>query len=867
VEGRPFERVGSGFVLALALLAARASAQQGEPAQARSPFAAALAQKMRAHPYLARTAFEPVESHPPYLVFVQRSTESTARPAGEVAAAAVALLDPVRERFEKEVATPLRLERRAAALAVIVLGSRDAFDECYRATSGAWHFDAPSPTHALRATFARDVGAAVLYDEPGEARDPLERARSAQHAFVHALQCAYHPENEAAPLRCWLFEGMADFLARPERADAFPAPERLSDFVRDAKAPDTRWAHLRTLAEMCTVDEPLHLEEFFQERTPDPSLMPGPDQDPWTAFYRQATLLYAFLATRDGEHRAGLAKWIGRAFAGSRGADAFAASFAPRKVEELERSFLGWIQDEHERAFPSEKVKPELLLGCLSRADLGALAAAEPAPSAAPAPASGTARSAPAPRAPAGSTRALAPLSIADATPDERLAWAITEIGAGRLRAGRTRLNELRQGADAALVERIEREDRRAAAWEAARDAFLARVVGDESEIELDLGPRVTATEFGVRAYSEGLVELDDKKGGIRRVPVESLDPLALARAMRTGPSESEWQRFYLFVLRGDERWKKLLKPEGAEAAALLADARSDYPGRLQLGEAMAKIAALADRPPPSTPKEADQRAQAFKHLLTELSGTSIVARKRAQLRAHAQAVFERRFDLTGPSSVLAGRLETLGAERVRITYAFDDPKELADFSTDLYPKIASRSLGTTQAKDVPFQVSRGALIALGQATLRTLYDLEAPLSVRYDVEFEKAEAERMAFYLAAGIADDGAEHFVWAVNLDSLQMLDHSGWATSAVNESEFVLGQAYPLELRHDGREARLLCNGKEQARLGVEARQWGALFLRANTDLSLAIQKLVIEGRLRPESFDRMKRAWAERQMAGL
>src|SRR6185503_14987530 len=93
----------------------------------------------------------------------------------------------------------------------------------------------------------------------------------------------------------WVFEGLADALARPAAGETFPAPERLAAFVDDARSAITRWAHLRTLEEMCSVDEPLELQAFFEQRTRDQSMRPGPEQDPWTAFYREATLLTAFL--------------------------------------------------------------------------------------------------------------------------------------------------------------------------------------------------------------------------------------------------------------------------------------------------------------------------------------------------------------------------------------------------------------------------------------------------------------------------------------------------------------------------------------------------------------------------------------------
>jgi hypothetical protein len=267
------------------------------------------------------------------------------------------------------------------------------------------------------------------------------------------------------------------------------------------------------------------------------------------------------------------------------------------------------------------------------------------------------------------------------------------------------------------------------------------------------------------------------------------------------------------------------------------------------------------------TPKEIDQRVELFRGLLRDRAGTSVVARKREVLRAHAQALLEQRFEFAGPAAALGGKLEALGGERVRVSYAFDDPRELQDFSVDLYPLVAARTLQGKNTESEPFHVERGALRALGRCTLRSLYDLEAPLVVRYDLEFEDVKLEQPAFYLALGICDDGREHFVWAVNLSSLQVLDAGGTRGTPEASSSFFLDKSYALELRHDGERARLLCDGKDQGSLDAGTRRSGAVFLDATTDLPLSIQKLSIEGRLRADSFERLKRTWAARQLAGL
>jgi len=733
------------------------------------------------------------------------------------------------------------------ALVVIVLGSREAIEECRRVT-GALHFDVPVTN------FAREVGAAVLYEDPAEARDPAERSRTAQHALVHVLQHAYYTGKDRAPDRAWVFEGMADYMARPVASAGFSAPERLAEFVRDTKVRDSRWAFLRTLEEICVVDDPLALGPFFETHTSDPDLMPGADT--WMPFYREATLLYAFLAGADGgKHRPGLVKWLRQGFAGERSVESLRTSFEPERLEDLERAFLTWVRVEHNRAYPAEAVNPDAVLAALSREDLRAPAAT----TVATAPRAPLATR-PQPNEPGKSTgasaRALHALSIADATPDEQLAWAMAEIGLGRIRAGRARMAGLRAGGEAAFVARLELEERRVTAWEALRDGFLARVPTDmELRLRLDL-PHVSQDKFRVRSYAEGLVELDDTKGGIRHVSVEILDPFSLAHEMDDEPWKSEWARFFIFILNEKRQWKELLEPDCDEARALQADGNGDYPARVRLGKAMRKLAVLVDRPPPTTRTEIKARVEDLRSLLVECADTSIVERKHDLLKAQARTLLEQDFDLQfgDPAKALSGKCEKLKGERMRITYAFDKPRELDDFAIRPYPSIDG--LGTTIVKDVPFRVSNGELTALGQAYLQTLYDLEAPLTAQYDFSFEAMEGGR-ASGLALGICDDGAGHFVWAMNAHRLE-----GPADFAFFEDAVVPGESYAVRLEHDGKVVRLMSAGRETLEVEAGSRQLGAVFLRASTDFPVRVQRLVLEGRLRSERF---RRAWADNQMA--
>jgi len=839
-------------VAALALAAAT-RAQEEAPAP-ETIYTEALRTRLRRHPYLSRIDLLPVVSVAPYLFLIER-TEGV--DASERARSTAARLEPLRERFERELAKPLGLVRRAdePRLPVIVLASRAHFDECHRATTGAWHFDA-------RETYERELGAAILYEDPSEARDGAEREHSTNHVFAHVLQQAWYGDEGAAPVRSWLFEGQADFLAGAAPADdGAPAPERLQAFVEDCATTERRWAHVRTLGELVTVDEPLHLEELFNERTRDPRLRPAPGDDPWVSFYREGALVYAFLHDGDkGRHRAGLAKYLKSAFGGARDAQALDKAFAPEDAAALERAFLAWVVRRQRAAFPDIELDPEPVLGAFARTEWGGVELPAPEPMAAPEP-----EPAPTPGAPGVPATSADPkrFGYSDATREERLAGALAAVGAGETRAALAELEALQaEGQGSELAGRIERELARVHAWIAARDAFLTRLAGEGGGLELTV-PRVSTTKWRLKAFEpEGMLVLDDKKGGIKRISLEELDALELARQM--GGSDAEWTRFYVYALRGDERWKKLLKPDGPEAAALLEDGKGEYPTWIALGRAVRALRGLAAAPEARTPAEIDAQVAVLRSLLTDSAGTALVARKKDGLRQHALQLLERRLEKKSPGDLLGGKFEALPNGRARLTYSFDDARELEDFTSEPYPVLASKAFPTQDGKEGRFTLDHGRLVALGRASLRSKFDIGSPLAVTYDLEFGETQVEKPDFFLALGVCDDGDEHFVWALNMKSLQMFDIGRVDYTPDVPLPLYMDTPYDMHLVHDGQRATLSCEGKEQCRMGVGERREGAVFLRATSDRPVRVGKLVIEGQLTATSFARLKRAWAEGEL---
>jgi hypothetical protein len=136
---------------------------------------------------------------------------------------------------------------------------------------------------------------------------------------------------------------------------------------------------------------------------------------------------------------------------------------------------------------------------------------------------------------------------------------------------------------------------------------------------------------------------------------------------------------------------------------------------------------------------------------------------------------------------------------------------------------------------------------------------------VRWTLELRPAEETLAARACALGICDDGREHFVWASDLATLQSTDPSGPPAAQGSPLVPKPGTRYALELRHDGKDVKLVRDGDAQATIAAGQRQVGALFLCACSDAPLRIERLEIECELPPDAFERVKRGWVERGLA--
>ena len=207
---------------------------------------------------------------------------------------------------------------------------------------------------------------------------------------------------------------------------------------------------------------------------------------------------------------------------------------------------------------------------------------------------------------------------------------------------------------------------------------------------------------------------------------------------------------------------------------------------------------------------------------------------------------------------------------RVAIVYDFSDPAQLLDFQSHPYLTSHGKKFGELQIEETfGFRVEDGALRGIGNACLRSLVDLEAPVTVSYELAFEDVKGlELPLWYMNVGICDDGLGHFAWAMNLDYLEVWGRDQTESAYPDENTAMyMDEFYAIELRNDGKLVQLYCEKDKKQELPARSRRKGATFLWCYTDFPVRIRKLRIEGQTSPSSFERLKSAWVARQLADL
>jgi hypothetical protein len=221
-------------------------------------------------------------------------------------------------------------------------------------------------------------------------------------------------------------------------------------------------------------------------------------------------------------------------------------------------------------------------------------------------------------------------------------------------------------------------------------------------------------------------------------------------------------------------------------------------------------------------------------------------------------------------TSWLHGKVEDAGNGALRVTYEFDKDAEAQDLAFDAkYEAEWSKYLSSTEQSAAPseFVVAGGAFCGGGSVVYRLPVAFEAPLKVIAHMQFAGSDAPKRFAYTRIGAADDGNGSYVGCDSLGSLVVIDQaSAMRQSALRNEAMTLdpGHVYVLALAIDGKRATTFVDDQKVKELPCGPRKRGGVFFAASASASIALQRLVVEGR---PALEENRAAWVAARLAEL
>jgi hypothetical protein len=793
------------------------------------------------HALFSRLTLEQVPCHRAIRLLVQAPRREDAEHMASVTELYAPWLAAAASAIDNEYGIPNRLESQAKLpLDVVVLGSIPSYKNAQR------YVPHPTDDHEW-AAFVEPPGIVTtrwdrsLRRVPGwELRVPI--LRLATRELLRAYQAV------EAPLEPWLLAGIPAFIVNhgPDATPAdlaHPAPwaaalERLRS-VLDSE--ERRQAFLIPLSELIDCPGPEQAAELGQKhaRLADLKLQHHPYDLPGSeVFAEQASLwIHFFHQGRAGRYQETFRQYVAKALYGNGGSEGLALTLGVDSLDELDTPFL---------------VHMNLLLGgnliALPEIELAARAKIHHAGI-----------------VPEGLGRdGLRVAALARAVGGD-LEGAIMELEKASM-----------ESTDAALRSSLLNEQFRLVQAQNLRRKFIVSLLGSTRKLRLTRGEETVSVVLA--DLVDDVLYFKPHRTDLEQLPMGQVLPGDVVRSMgsRAAQYGPGWVTPYLALLDRDERWDRKFDREADGAAALEQALQEGLAERIQAAHLHAHLRILACTPAPTAPFE----AQALLALCREATGLersgalaeNLWQSARPALAQLAGSCWSFLFERAGAEGLVSVPIQPLGDGRIRLTYDFNDAGEIADFvPAGDYLLERSRDLFTLQSPQSTMAVAGGEWRGRGHAVFRHPLVLQPPLRVRYELVYGRPRPGKgRESTVLVGICDDGAGSYVGAWDLFDLEAID----IPSRRIETDYEQGprslksaQAYSIELRHDGKHAELLVDGESKARVAADARTSGALILLVHSEVTVAIRRLELEGRLDPGAMDTARELWVAGQVRGM
>jgi hypothetical protein len=470
------------------------------------------------------------------------------------------------------------------------------------------------------------------------------------------------------------------------------------------------------------------------------------------------------------------------------------------------------------------------------------------------------------------------PVSTLDLSLEEPEAWiarALARAHDGRLVQARTELQQLA-------------DSRPPAAWDARCRVELERIEGLLKLRELVLSDfQATGKVFRMEKDDkkhllrfaellEDRVVLSEHRDGLEflsksELPTKEIIEQASPEAI---VAVGTWVRSWAECFEGDSRWKRrLVNEEGPAEVALKEDGQDWYPRALLLGRAALGLETTRALATYESPQGAQALAEAVQSLWKEHAVQDCIRSRSGPLRSLAHAAYVLLSQGFSPLDHLRGQVTKLEDDRVRVHYDFEEAEQELDFPPDDSYLAAYRSsngelVGKKYADAL--HVSKGSLRGAGRAVVRHVLELDAPMTVRWQLRMRHGPTgDKGKIVYALGICGDAYERCIQASIFGWLDLLLPGGARAIYKTEGDALVWAThkYNYVLEHDGQELRFSRDGAAPAKGGAGKLTGGRTFIFLHSDHEVWMEELTIEGRVTERSLELRRLRWIEERLADL
>ncbi|MFM7280996.1 MAG: hypothetical protein ACKO32_04360, partial [Planctomycetia bacterium] len=294
-------------------------------------------------------------------------------------------------------------------------------------------------------------------------------------------------------------------------------------------------------------------------------------------------------------------------------------------------------------------------------------------------------------------------------------------------------------------------------------------------------------------------------------------------------------------------RWEKQLKSRDAEGEAIVKDAPS-YTALKATSEVARSLYLLSRNPIPRASTEIDQRLGEVKRLLNTYGTDPLLQRRIDLLRQYATACIVERLRTLPTGAGLHGKLTDLGDGRVRIEYSFNGEDELSDWVQ--VPRESMPVQLTSKLTAGSVQAFKGALLGSGNMYLRFPRIFQGDVSVRYFFHFREPGGAYVTPRMLWIFGETADGNYAACDPMGDIYVRYSEPEDSRSMHPK-----QRAPLDWNQDAEIGIELksgvvttsFNGKPVATLENVPVKGGSMGLFTEMDLTFAVSRIVLEGRL--------------------